>query len=102
MAKAISKVGPGRKPGTPKTGGRKAGTPNKSTAELKELARQYTNEALEALVNVIRGTDSDAARVSAIRELFDRGYGKATQTIGGDADKPLRLIVETGVVRAAG
>lgn len=38
----------GRKPGTPKTGGRKKGTPNKTTALLKdaiiEAARQAGNE----------------------------------------------------------
>lgn len=71
-----------------KTGGRKAGTPNKATAEIKTLARQYSQEALEALVKVIRSTDSDSARVAAIRELLDRGYGKATQPISGDEDGP--------------
>lgn len=71
-----------------KTGGRKAGTPNKATAEIKTLARQYSQEALKALVNVIRSTDSDSARVAAIRELLDRGYGKATQPISGDEDGP--------------
>jgi len=71
-----------------KTGGRKAGTPNKATAELKALAREYTAEALDSLVNVIRSTESDSARVAAIRELFDRGYGKATQHIAGDDDAP--------------
>lgn len=85
-----------------KTGGRVAGTPNKATAELKELARKYTGEALEALVNVIRSTDSDAARVAAIREIFDRGYGKATQLIGGDEDSPLRTITEVQLVGPQG
>ena len=71
-----------------KTGGRKAGTPNKATAEIKTLAREYTHEAIEALVNVIRSTDSDSARVAAIRELLDRGHGKATQPISGDEEGP--------------
>ena len=31
----------GRKPGTPKTGGRKAGTPNKATLELKTWADEF-------------------------------------------------------------
>lgn len=85
-----------------KTGGRKAGTPNKATAEIKELARQYAPEALEALVNVIRSSDSDAARVAAIREVLDRGYGKSTQYIGGDEDSPLRTIQEIALVGPAG
>jgi hypothetical protein len=32
----------GRKPGGPKTGGRKAGTLNKATREIKELAMQFS------------------------------------------------------------
>ena len=83
-----------------KTGGRKAGTPNKATAELKELARQYTGEALEALVTVMRSAESDAARVAAVREIFDRGYGKATQLLASDeAAGGLKLTVATGVPR---
>lgn len=35
-AEAKSKVVTGRKPGTPKTGGRKKGTPNKTTTVAKE------------------------------------------------------------------
>lgn len=85
-----------------KTGGRVAGTPNKATAELKALAREHTGDALAALVNVIRSTDSDAARVAAIRELFDRGYGKATQLIGGDEDHPLRSFHEIALVAPEG
>jgi hypothetical protein len=63
-----------------KTGGRQAGTPNRATAELKELARAYTVEALEALVSVVRGADG-AAKVAAAREILDRGYGKASQSV---------------------
>jgi hypothetical protein len=34
----------GRKPGTPKTGGRKAGTPNKVNAEFRETVRQLLED----------------------------------------------------------
>lgn len=83
-----------------KTGGRVAGTPNKATAEIKALARNYAAEAIEALVNVIRSTDSDAARVAAIREMLDRGYGKATQMLASDEQAGgLKVTIETGVPR---
>lgn len=72
--------------------GRKPGVPNKATAELKELARQYTGEALDALVAVIRTTDSDQARVAAIREVFDRGYGKPSQAITGEDGGPFKSV----------
>lgn len=71
-----------------KTGGRKAGTPNKATASIKEIAQQYTEQAVNTLVSVMAGGDGipAAAQVSAAKELLDRGYGKATQTISGDPE----------------
>lgn len=70
--------------------GRKAGVPNKVGADLRELAQQYTEEALEALVGVLR-EGGDAAKVAASRELLDRGHGKASQIIAGDPNAPLLL-----------
>ncbi len=65
--------------------GRPKGSPNKATAELKDLARNYTAQALEALVGVLQ-EGGDAAKVAAARELLDRGYGKARQPIDGDGE----------------
>jgi hypothetical protein len=69
-----------------KTGGRQKGVLNKATASLKELARVYAPECVETLIGLVRASDSDAARVSAIKELLDRGYGKASLVINGDED----------------
>ena len=44
-AAPISKVGPGRKPGTAKTGGRTKGTPNRMTAAVKDMIVQALDEA---------------------------------------------------------
>lgn len=76
----------GRKPGGPKTGGRKAGTPNKATADVRALAQQYGPDALDVL-NAIMGDESQpaAARVSAAKELLDRAYGKSPQPIAVNA-----------------
>jgi hypothetical protein len=100
VAKAPRASSPGRgsKPGE-RRGGRVAGTPNHCTRTLKELAREHTAEALDALVNVIRSTESDAARVSAIKEMFDRGYGKASQVIAGDADNPIVIAGASDLIR---
>jgi len=84
-----------------KTGGRQKGTPNKATAHIKELAREYTAEALEALVSVIRGADG-AAKVAAAREILDRGYGKASQVIAGDEDHPLLTVTRIELVDGDG
>lgn len=65
-----------------KTGGRQKGTPNKVTADVKELAQSYGAEAITALVEIVRdGEAPHAARVSAVKELLDRGYGKAKQAV---------------------
>jgi hypothetical protein len=77
-----------------KTGGRQKGSLNKATADIKALARNYTEEAMAALIGIIRESESDAAKVSAIKEVFDRGYGKAKQPlIGGDDDDPAMKMV---------
>lgn len=77
-----------------KTGGRQKGTPNKATADIKALAREFTPAAMQRLVKIIEESDSDAAVVSAIKEVFDRGYGKAKQPlIGGDDDDPAMKVV---------
>ena len=65
--------------GEPKTGGRTAGTPNKSTAEVRELAGQYGPAALDELARLATNADSEQARVSACKEILDRAYGKSTQ-----------------------
>jgi hypothetical protein len=92
----------GRPKGTPKTGGRVKGTPNKSTAEIKELAQSYAPEALQELARLASHAKAEQARVSAIALILDRAYGKPTQPIGGDEESPLRLIarIERVVVDA--
>ncbi len=69
-----------------KTGGRKAGTPNKGTAELKALCQGFTKEAVLELRRLSRESTSDQARVGAIKELLDRGYGRPAQSVGQDPD----------------
>jgi hypothetical protein len=62
-----------------KTGGRKAGTPNKATADVKELAQAHGPAAITELARLAGAAESEQARVAACREILDRAYGKATQ-----------------------
>jgi hypothetical protein len=63
-------------------GGTRKGVPNKVTADVKAVAQEYGEEAVCTLAQIMRGSDMPpAARVSAAKELLDRGYGKAPQTI---------------------
>lgn len=67
--------------GQPKLGGRQKGTPNKNPRPLKELAQQYTDEALACLVGMLSDEKAPhAAKVAASKELLDRGHGKAIAT----------------------
>lgn len=59
-----------------KTGGRKAGTPNRSTAEVKALAQQYGAAALEKLAWLMHNAESDMTKLMACKEILDRAYGK--------------------------
>ena len=59
--------------------GRKPGSPNKITAEVKILAQQYGEEAILCLANIMRIGDTSAARVAAAKEILDRAYGKSVQ-----------------------
>lgn len=59
--------------------GRKPGSPNKITAEVKILAQQYGEEAILCLANIMRLGDTSAARVAAAKEILDRAYGKSVQ-----------------------
>ena len=67
-----------------KTGGRSAGTPNKSTGSLREVAQKYTADALQTLVDVMQDeAQPAAARTSAATAILDRGNGRPVA--GNDA-----------------
>jgi hypothetical protein len=65
--------------------------------ELRAIARQYTNEAILALVAAL---DDEKTRVPAAIALLDRGYGRPAQAItGADGETPIQIMVVTGIDR---
>jgi len=58
--------------------GRPLGAGNKAKSGLKlnlsELAREYANDALDTLVEVMQSRQSDSASIAATA-ILDRGYG---------------------------
>lgn len=80
-----------------KLGGRPKGVPNaprEARGDMRDIARKYGPEALDALINIAKHGAPDGARVSAIREILDRGYGKAPQPMDGDGDGgPIQLAI---------
>ena len=55
-------------------------------------------KAIERLAALAEKAENEAVSVAAIRELLDRGYGKATQDV--KVDGSVTLFVGTGVPRA--
>ncbi len=66
--------------GDPKTGGRKKGTPNKHTADIKALLRVHGEMFVRELVKLCTHKDANV-RHKALKLAFDRGYGQAVQHI---------------------
>jgi len=64
----------------------------KEVAEVRDLARQYTEEAMLTLAKIMRSSNERAA-AAACNIILDRGWGKAPQAlaISGDEDgAPIR------------
>lgn len=80
-------------------GGRQKGTPNKATAEIKLIARKYGEDAIKELARIMSEGENEQARIAAIKELLDRGFGKATQPVGQDPDFAPVFQILTGVPR---
>lgn len=78
--------------GARKGAGRKPGKWGAKKREIALLAQQYSDQALEALVEIAQKGTSDAARVSAAVALLDRGFGKPPQALqlSGPGDGPIQ------------
>lgn len=72
-------------PFQPGQSGNPGGRP-KANARVRDLAREYTEVAIETLAQVAQVGESEAARVSAATALLDRGWGKPAQPLDGDGE----------------
>jgi hypothetical protein len=57
--------------------------------ELRDLARAHAPAAIQELARLALKAKSETARIAAIRELLDRGFGKPTQFVAADNEPPL-------------
>lgn len=95
-----------RGPGKPFAAGQ-SGNPGgrpKTIAEVRELARSYTVEAIEAMAQIMLAGESEAARVAAAEKVLDRGWGKAPVTAsgeGGEGDARQHHAIELVIVDPA-
>lgn len=77
--------------------------PNKLTRELRELAKDYGEEALEVAAKLMRnGRTAPAARLQAVTIILDRAYGKPPQAtvLTGPNDGPIEIAEITDDLRA--
>src|SRR5258707_3621339 len=58
--------------GGQKSGGRRAGTPNKATADIRTIAQQHSDHCIRVLV---RGLDDPMQFVASAKVLLAYGYG---------------------------
>jgi hypothetical protein len=56
--------------------------------DVQQLAREYTSEAVEALV---RGLQDPKCYIAAAVALLERGWGKPTQPIASDEERPVAI-----------
>lgn len=63
---------------------------DKTQTLLASKARDHTDTALTKLVSLMN-SPTESVVLGAIKEILDRGWGKAPQAIVGDEDKPIEL-----------
>ncbi len=62
---------------------------------VRELAKQYTAEAIEKLVQIMRDEDApSSAQGAAANALLDRGWGKPDQSVNIDSGNSLLSILD--------
>lgn len=71
----------GAKPGERRGGGRKKGSVNKTTLEIRELALKYAPAALLRIVDLATSAKHEQVRFLANNTILDRAYGKPSQSI---------------------
>ncbi len=81
----------------PKTGGRRKGTANRATAEIRAALQKHGEELVRALLALCK-SDDERVRLGAITAALDRGWGKPAQAlqIKGDPDSPVVFNLRLG------
>lgn len=79
--------------GKRKGAGRPKGAVTKATVEIRALASEHSRTAMDVLVGIATGGQSESARVAAAKEILDRAYGRPPQAIigGGPDDPPVQI-----------
>ena len=95
----------GRKPGTPKTGGRRPGSPNKVTREFRETVQKLLDDNRENIAKwltlVAEGDQTldvkpdPAKALTLLSQLAEYAAPKLARTeLVGDADQPIQTAIK--------
>lgn len=71
--------------------GRPPGSLNKATADIKAYASQYSQEAIDRAVKIMRSAESEQACMAAVNSILDRAHGKPA--IQGPGEKGEHKII---------
>jgi hypothetical protein len=87
-----------RPKGTPKTGGRVKGTPNKKTRQLQEAIEASGLTPLEHMLSVLRDPNAGALeRMDAAKAAAPYVHPRlAAIEHAGNEEKPVRMVVQWG------
>lgn len=83
-----------RKPGP----GRPKGVPNKVTKDIRAVALDMSPIATQRLKQLLK-SDNETVAMAAVREVYDRAFGKATQHVEHSGDVGLFSILEAARTR---
>lgn len=67
----------------------------KGHGELRDLARQHTQLALQTLIDIAQRGENESARVTAANAILDRGWGKPAVPVAED-DGPMEITFKIG------
>lgn len=86
----------GRKPGTPKTGGRQKGTPNKSTQTLLSICEEEGVDPFRAMLIAAKQITNNVDKVNAYEKICQYLYPKrkALELDGAGEDGGIKIIIE--------
>ena len=81
-------------------GSRKRAKPSesKAAADIRKAAQRYGRRAIEALWEIAAGAESDSARIAAIKEILDRGYGKESRAAASKTEQAIIKRIERIIV----
>ena len=68
--------------------------------ELREAAREFTDDALKTLAEICKEGQSESARVAAANCLLDRGYGKPMQQVENGSPGDFSHMTDEELVRS--